>query len=413
MSPVFSKLWVKHSCYELGHTWTPYCSQAALDVGSIAFKQSLQIYLVFYTTSFILRGKWKKVLLTKSFYADLIRSSIFLSTNAFLFIFDVCFFRRVFGGYHYWFGMLTGIPACVIALMIERPNRRGLLALYTANIAAETFFNMLVSRGYARRIKYGEVLLFSLTSAMCMLLFKSKDLLSPDIDSMLKKFVGNEESGNAQKMNSSSTSKKSIELYFPKILQKCVKVIITKLKAEPTHKLCNHTSSCLYSCVASLCRQFGIGYLIQMVFNILKSMMRVNKIPSGLLHSLYHHDNFRLGIFLGLYTAIFKTLCCTFRWFRKTDHPIHGLIAGFAAGLSSVFYRSTTTTLYFLLKILQSVLEPHHIRPSYWSFLLRLTGNKFRQMNRKLLDQMGTHASQLYPDDWPDYDLRFTSLQPQ
>ncbi|XP_033112723.1 transmembrane protein 135-like [Anneissia japonica] len=341
--------------------------------------------------------------------------------------------------------MLTGIPACAIALHIERQNRRGLLALYTANIAVETWFNMLVARGYARRIKYGEVLLFSITSAVCMLLFKSKNLLAPDIDSMLKKFVGNEESGNAEKVNRSSATSKSVEVYLPKFLQKFVKVIIAKLKAEPTHKLCNHTSSCLYSCVASFCRQFGIGYIIQMVFNILKSLTRLKQKPKGLLRALYRRDNFHLGAFLGLYTSIFKALCCTFRWFRKTDHPIHGLIAGFVAGLSSSFYRSTTITLYFLLKILQNlydncvkcgylptiphgntilyalstslvlhatVMEPQNIRPSYWNFLLRLTGNRCREINRKLLDQMGTQASKLYPNDWPDYDPRFTSLQP-
>ncbi|KAK8773169.1 hypothetical protein V5799_012296, partial [Amblyomma americanum] len=37
-----------YNCYEIGHTWTPYCAEASVYVGLHAFKESLKIYLPLY-----------------------------------------------------------------------------------------------------------------------------------------------------------------------------------------------------------------------------------------------------------------------------------------------------------------------------------------------------------------------------
>jgi len=45
MAPSVSKLaTVPFNCYELGHTWTPHCSQAAKDLGWSTFKEGFKIY---------------------------------------------------------------------------------------------------------------------------------------------------------------------------------------------------------------------------------------------------------------------------------------------------------------------------------------------------------------------------------
>ncbi|KAG0427552.1 hypothetical protein HPB47_025386, partial [Ixodes persulcatus] len=37
-----------YNCYEIGHTWTPHCSEASVYVGLNAFKESLKMYLPLY-----------------------------------------------------------------------------------------------------------------------------------------------------------------------------------------------------------------------------------------------------------------------------------------------------------------------------------------------------------------------------
>ena len=43
----FSKL--PFSCYDVGHTWTPFCRNAAIDIGFSCFQEGLKIYASIYT----------------------------------------------------------------------------------------------------------------------------------------------------------------------------------------------------------------------------------------------------------------------------------------------------------------------------------------------------------------------------
>ncbi len=60
-----------------------------------------------------------------------------------------------------------------------------------------------------------------------------------------------------------------------------------------------------------------------------------------------------------------------------------------------------------------------------WKIFLRLLGRflrvinyghpalcRFAQMNRRLLDVYGTEASKMFPNFWPQYDTRYTTLSP-
>lgn len=40
-----------YNCYEIGHTWTPHCSQAWLDLWFSTFVRSLKLYGVLYLVS--------------------------------------------------------------------------------------------------------------------------------------------------------------------------------------------------------------------------------------------------------------------------------------------------------------------------------------------------------------------------
>lgn len=49
MAPAVSKLdTVPFNCYEIGHTWTPSCTQASCDLGFSSFKEGFKIYATCY-----------------------------------------------------------------------------------------------------------------------------------------------------------------------------------------------------------------------------------------------------------------------------------------------------------------------------------------------------------------------------
>lgn len=49
---IFSKpLKLPYSCYDVGHTWCPSCTEAALQVGVGSFYESLKIYGLVYFVS--------------------------------------------------------------------------------------------------------------------------------------------------------------------------------------------------------------------------------------------------------------------------------------------------------------------------------------------------------------------------
>ncbi|KAK2143274.1 hypothetical protein LSH36_858g00055 [Paralvinella palmiformis] len=177
---------VPYTCYELGHCWTPHCSQAFTDIAIDAFKYALKVYGTLYLLAAIIRRK-KKSYYLKKLIPETIRSSVFLSTNGCLFIGAFCLWRKIFPFYTYYNGFLVGIPITVLvyhlergdraimgqstyptsgfapsacasflAILLERKARRGILALYLLNLATETAYNSALSHGVVPYIKNGE-----------------------------------------------------------------------------------------------------------------------------------------------------------------------------------------------------------------------------------------------------------------
>lgn len=84
------------------------------------------------------------------------------------------FYRYLMG--HYNILTISGIPAfiaSVMAILIERPSRRPLLALYVTNIATETVWKMMVTRNMVRNIPKGEIAIFAGSLAFLMTFFKA------------------------------------------------------------------------------------------------------------------------------------------------------------------------------------------------------------------------------------------------
>ncbi|XP_076079713.1 transmembrane protein 135-like isoform X1 [Mytilus galloprovincialis] len=472
--PLTSK--ITCTCYELGHTWTPSCKKASLDVMLEVFKQAVKVYGSLYAIAGIIQRKNKDYFL-KSFPAQLARSTIFLTTNGTLFITFFCLWRKVAGSFCYLATFVTGIPACALALnierksrklighfyylsisfvpaltasyvaiLLERKSRRGLLALYMANIATETLYRMVVARGWFKPVPHGEVILFSIASAGYLYLFR-KNSLPKSILSTFSKLIGKDELPSTA-LSEETEKQEPVPVrhngFQQQIKQnKSIQTVVRWLKDQSKHRLCQHKNSCIYYTLKGLLRNFCIGYGIQGVVKVLGSLTKIVRTPSALLQAIKHKDNFNLGAFLGCFVAIFRAVNCLLRWLRDKDDSLHGMVAGFLAGWSMLWYKSQTIALYAAFKLAEilyfkgiskglvpyikcadiiiyslstalvfhaAVVEPHNLRPAYWRFLLNVTGNKFAMMNRQILVPHLPNAANIQPNYWPDYNLLHTNL---
>ncbi|ELU03626.1 hypothetical protein CAPTEDRAFT_148469 [Capitella teleta] len=447
-----SKL-VDCSCYEIGHTWTPSCTRAIYDVGLAGYTESFKIYAPVYIVTALLRRKGLDYYLWR-LLPEILQSSLFLGTNASMFIASFCAWRRLSKFYFLTSAFVPALCACYSAIILERKHRRGMLAIYLSNLAMETAFNMASSRGIVPTIPYGEVLLFAVSTSLYMYFFRKKNGLKPGISNGIKFIVGSSEQPKDDVDSISSTSaepsqnapdhavkkQKGLASYLPREVQ----YAFSWLRQGPKHRLCSHQDSCLASIFQSFVRMFGFGYLVQAGMKLLGALRSAFKNPKLLLSALKHPDNRQLGLFLGLYAALFKLVNCALRWARDKDSPVHGAIGGFVAAWSMLCYRSSSIAMYAASKMVEiiyfkgidkghlpfiswgdillysvstafvfhaAVFEPHNLRPAYWRFLLRLTRNRFGEMNRHILDEFGTKASTLYPKFWPDFDPKFTNLK--
>ncbi|XP_069746997.1 transmembrane protein 135 isoform X9 [Narcine bancroftii] len=400
----FSKS-IPHSCYEIGHTWSTSCVQSSVQVTVGALQESLKIYAPLYIIAAVLRRRKLDYYIHK-LLPEILQSTSFLTANGGFYIMFFCILRKLLGKFYIWSaGFGAALPASYLAILIERKSRRGLLTIYMANLATESIFRMAVTRGLITPVKHGEVLLFCFTAALYMFFFRCKDGLKGFAFSALN------------------------------------------CKRGPRHRCCKHyEDNCISYCIKGFIRMFSVGYLIQCCLRIPSAFRHLFTKPSRLLSALYNKENFQLGAFLGSFVSIYKGTSCFLRWVRNLDDELHALIAGFLAGMSMMFYKSTTISMYLASKLVETlyfkgieagkcpyiahadtiiyaistavcfqaaVMEVQNLRPSYWKFLLRLTKGRFALMNRRALDVFGTHASRDFKGFMPRLDPRYTLVKPE
>ncbi|XP_055139157.1 transmembrane protein 135 isoform X2 [Symphalangus syndactylus] len=423
---------IPHNCYEIGHTWHPSCRVSFLQITGGALEESLKIYAPLYLIAAILRKRKLDYYLHK-LLPEILQSASFLTANGALYMAFFCILRKILGKFYSWTpGFGAALPASYVAILIERKSRRGLLTIYMANL----------------------VLLFCITAAMYMFFFRCKDGLKGFTFSALRFIVGKEEI---------PTHSFSPEAAYAKVEQKreqheekprrmnmigLVRTFVDSIcKHGPRHRCCKHyEDNCISYCIKGFIRMFSVGYLIQCCLRIPSAFRHLFTQPSRLLSLFYNKENFQLGAFLGSFVSIYKGTSCFLRWIRNLDDELHAIIAGFLAGISMMFYKSTTISMYLASKLVETmyfkgieagkvpyfphadtiiysistaicfqaaVMEVQTLRPSYWKFLLRLTKGKFAVMNRKVLDVFGTGASKHFQDFIPRLDPRYTTVTPE
>ncbi|XP_074594243.1 transmembrane protein 135-like [Brevipalpus obovatus] len=189
----YSDLCLPFNCYEVGHTWTPYCSKSAFDIGSYAFMEAFKMYSGLYLFNQAVSGRYDVKNFLKTLQS-ILRSSAFIGFNAYAVLVLFCFSSRCLGRiYLSLIGHVPSILGSFMAIHIEKSSRRGPLAFYVANIATETLYRLLVYKKLLKPLPYGEVILF--TSAMSvMVYFVKKNGFSNDaISFALKLVIGKQE----------------------------------------------------------------------------------------------------------------------------------------------------------------------------------------------------------------------------
>uniref|UniRef100_A0A671P6F9 Transmembrane protein 135 n=1 Tax=Sinocyclocheilus anshuiensis TaxID=1608454 RepID=A0A671P6F9_9TELE len=407
---------IPHSCYELGHTWSPSCTTSTLQVTAGALEVSFKIYAPLYLIAAILRRR-KKDYYKKRLLPEILQSTSFLTANGGLYIAFFCILRKLLGRFYSWSaGFGAALPASYIAILIERKSRLALTFHHRFPLA------FLLYKFYTNYPKFivgkEEIPTHPCLAEHVYEQGSERDAQPPD-----------------ERLEHTPASRGSCIRAFTR------KLLDSICKHGPRHRCCKHyQDNCISYCVKGFIRMFSVGYLIQCCLKVPSVFRQAFTKPSRLLWLLYNKENFQLGAFLGSFVSIYKGTSCLLRWMRNLDDELHALIAGFLAGTSMFFYKSTSISMYLFSKLVETmyfkgieagrfpyfphadtviyaistaicfqaaVMEVQNLRPSYWKFLLRLTKGRFALMNRKVLDVFGTEASKHFGDFTPKLDPRY------
>lgn len=400
----------RFNCYEIGHTWTPHCSDAALEIGLLVFQKSLQMYSGLYLLTHVFFSKSFAKIMDKEAIAgtlaSTLRSSSFLGFNAFAMISAFCLLRHATGKFYY--SLCATLPAFVgsiLAIQIERTSRRSALAFYVANIATECIFKIAVSRGYMRPVPGADVLIFTLSMTVLLHMIKKKGFGHDPVSLVLRLLMGNSE---ARKV---------------------------RFAQNQGSDVCPHASDCRSYVVRGFVKPFLAGCAAHSLLAVLSNAVSVLKRPSTFARHLMSSQSIRCGLFLGSFCSIYKGVNC---YLRQRDQSIadwHSLPAALIAGPSILWSRNWTVTQHVTWKMIESlyfvgvddglvkhpfeilsciyaasvavifytgVLEPSMLRGSYMKFIDQMTEHRLHRLNRNLLDVFGTGASVGYEDFFPD-----------
>uniref|UniRef100_A0AC34FE01 Transmembrane protein 135 N-terminal domain-containing protein n=1 Tax=Panagrolaimus sp. ES5 TaxID=591445 RepID=A0AC34FE01_9BILA len=355
------------NCYETIHVWNPSCSGALIDVIPQGLKFCLKTYGLFYLISGLIKKGDPRKLDYVRLIKDIIRSSIFLTMNMLILLYSMCWFRNRLGFFTLpTISFVATIMASFLAILIENPKRRPMLALYLTNLASETLYRQLVNHGYLRFIKNGESIVFAAGLAMSTYFYQRYGEKAGEMCRLMKfthHLDNNAEVFDLRKMP------RNARIWLNILRKNFVK-----------HSVCEHRHSCLSVALESGLRNFGYGFGASLALSLIKSIRTPTK---GVECSL----NRILG--------------------RKTNAT--PIVAGAASGAAMIFYPSTSIAMYALWKGFEMIyfkaadngfapkfkhgdillyalstgfvlgnviIEPQAIRKGYLNFLRGLTDNK-------------------------------------
>ncbi|XP_069691997.1 transmembrane protein 135-like isoform X2 [Periplaneta americana] len=371
-------------------------------------------------------------------------STLFLFSNVCMVIAFGCLVRKVFGNYNVLtVGFVPAFLASYVAINLERPSRRSLLALYVTNVATETLFRMATWRGLVRSIPHSQVFIFATSITVLLYFYKGRKARHDSIYRLLRILVGPyEEKGYAENREhvaslASPSHAEHLEMVAqipiegkPRVVKYKILAVLYKLYhslVKPVqnlsrHPTCPHPFSCTYYILHGVGKMFALGYGLQVCLQIGRLAHKPTLFPKLLIQK----NTFRLGGFVAGFSGIFRLMSCLLRRFFNKDSKFHAIPAGLLAGLAFGFFSDNTIALYIMWKSLQiiyvdsiqkgyvpelpganillysfstaillhaALVEPQNLRSSYWKFLYNISGSRIAVMNRKPLDAFGLGTS--------------------
>ncbi|ETN68000.1 transmembrane protein 135 [Anopheles darlingi] len=431
------------TCIEYAHPWTTSCTVATAELMIVGVQYCLRIYAAVYALSLVMRGRIPTLAELKKTIRGWLQSTAFLTTNAYSYMMITCLVRRMLGSFNFYtVSYLPAFFAAFVSIMVERSSRRGLLALYVSNVATETLWNILQSRGVVRSIPHGEIAIFGLSTSVLMYCYRrnrQKDYRDSMFDvvrfaigdsEVMKGDVGTQqaavtdaESTRTERSTTAPATRKPGSSYpFIQAVLRAYLQLTGRLKALGKHKLCRHRHSCLYDTLSSGVRMFSMGLGIQVVMKLVLQLRKFIARPALIRKTFLNKEIARLGLFLGGFTSIYKMSSCLLRHFTDSDSPLFAFPSGLLASLAFGFYADNTIALYIMWKTLQitynwgidqgylpkvpgftvllysastallfhaATIEPKNLRPSYWKFLHSISGGRICIMDRSGFDAYG------------------------
>lgn len=247
----------------------------------------------------------------------ILQSSAFLVTNAYTFIMFNCLLRNMLG--QYYFSTVAFWPCflgSLSAIALERPQRRPLLALYVANVATETLWNMAESRGWVKSIPNGQVLIFGASMSILLYLYRlglHKTSCRDSLFDILRIFVGRTEEGplkvsqdNGENNNASQEriSRAPVNL---RTIQGWVQIysrIVEKLKEK--HPSCPHKENCIRNSVMGGLKPLVGGIGLQVALKLLLNIKKIAQNKMDWKKTILNKKTLNLGLFLGSFSFLYK-----------------------------------------------------------------------------------------------------------
>lgn len=348
MTNIQSKI-VTCSCEEFVHPWTDSCLKSVAGFLIQGSFHSVKLYSVVYAASLLMRKRIPSKDEIGKAMLGIAQSAAFLTANGGFFIGLMCLWKQIFG---YWtFLGATFWPAfyaSALAFFIERPARRALLTMYVTNEASETFWNILKSQGYVSSVRNGQVALFALGITMLLYLYKiglhKKDTFKDPIFDIFNMLLGKIEEGPLVIKNNPNRETEITNINGNKYLHRYIH------KLQSKHKSCNHPKSCISYTLLGGLKPFAGGLTISVFLKSL-SLIRTSKFSFNNL--LVEQDIYKLGIFLGGFSFLYKGTSCLIRHIKDNDKPEYVIISALIASCASLKYKNKFVSCYVLLKAIQ------------------------------------------------------------
>lgn len=389
---IYGREWsFPYNCYEVGHGWTPYCSGAAIDVGTAAFKNALPLYTSLYLfTQLGLQRRYDPAAFMETF-KSIITSCSFLGFNLFSGMSISCILRNNSDRYYYRIQcILPGFIASYLSLLIERPSRRPALAFYLANMSSELLFKWIVNEGYLKPMPHGETLLFALGMACWLRYVKVYGFSHDPVSTALKYLIGpleaksrarpkgikrgiaNSKTGrNDNAIAISNESQQRLMTTDSQEQQQNVQIKRLKMKSKleilddnidqffnkffDCYHVCPHKgTSCVNYTITPTVTRFLWGYMGRSLMNLgPRARLLIKKPGTAFKEAFTSNNSLYFGFFLGSFVGISRAVHCILRRCTGKQEIWHSTVAGGLSGFSMLFAPKSTLSTYVIWKCLE------------------------------------------------------------